>query len=129
MANCDLGFEHDDVPVTEPEPDPVIVEPGPNENDVKIAEIEAGASIEREKIYTEQRGLELEGEVQRLRGEIEGMRTVLETIARPEPEPEPEPVVIPVPDAGPPPDGPPPPPDNPPASGSKKKDGYWGNYR
>lgn len=128
MPTCDMGFEHDTI-VAEPEPEPVIVEPGPNENDVKIAEIEAAARVETERLYTEQRGLELEGEVQRLRGELAGMRTVLETIAPPEPEPEPEPIVVPVPEPEPVPEpvgGPPPAPKN--SNGGSKKTGWWSNY-
>ena len=129
MPLCDMGFEHDAV-VPEPEPEPVIVEPGPNENDVKIAEIEAAARIETERLYTEQRGLDLENEVNRLRGELDGMKTVLETIAPPEPEPGPEPVVVPVPEPEPEPEpvgAPPPAPKS--DSGGGKKSGWWSNYR
>ena len=102
MAQCDLGYEHEGEPVpAEPEAEPVVVEPGPNENDVKIAEIEAAAGIEREKIWTEQRGLELESEVGELRGELRGMREALDRLAPPEPEAAPEPVVLPVPEPAP----------------------------
>jgi hypothetical protein len=129
MATCDMGYDHAEV-IAEPEPEPVVVEAGPNENDVAIAEIEAAASVEREKIYTEQRGLELEGEVERLRGELHGMRTVLETLAPPEPEPDPEPVVVPMPEPEPiaePVAGPPETVKS--GGGGKKGDGWWGNYR
>lgn len=94
MATCDLGYEHEDTaPV--PEPVAVPVDTGPNENDVKIAEIEAEASIEREKLWNDQRGLELVAEVERQRGEISGMREVLDRLV-PEPA-DPEPIVVPAP--------------------------------
>lgn len=97
MHDCpECGLAHDAAEV-EPAIVPVPVDPGPNENDVKIAEIEAAASIEREKIWTEQRALDLEGEVERQRGEIAGMREVLDRLVPEEPA-EPEPIVIPVPD-------------------------------
>ena len=97
MATCSMGFEHAD---PEPEVIPVPVESGPNEHAVEIAAIEAEASVKREEIYTEQRALELESEVSRLRGELAGIRDTLVTLAPP-PPPEPEPVVIPVPDPAP----------------------------
>lgn len=92
---CDLGYEHGE-PVPEPEPEPVIVDPGPNENDVKIAEIEAAAGIEREKLWTAQEKLRLDSEVQELRGEVRGMREILDRLAPPEPDPAEEPPPVPV---------------------------------
>jgi hypothetical protein len=84
-----------------PEPvmaDPVIIaaDPGPNDNDVRIAEIEAAASIEREQIWTEQESLRLDSEVQELRGELRGIRETLDRLAPPEPEAQPVPVPVPV---------------------------------
>jgi hypothetical protein len=96
MATCDLGYEHEDA-VAEPEAVVIEADPGPNENDVKIAEIEAEARVETERIYAEEHDQDLAGEVERLRGEVDGMRTVLATLAPPEPA-EPEPVVVPVPE-------------------------------
>lgn len=128
MATCDMGYEHDEpVPA---EPEPVVVNPGPNENDVRIAEIEAAARIETEKMFTEQRGLELTAEVESLRGELRGMRAVLDRVAPPEPEPPaeppaPAPVVVEDNDD----DGTPPPPET-----EKKKPpsnsggGWWAGY-
>jgi hypothetical protein len=95
MATCDMGYDHDE-PVAEPEPVVVPVDPGPNENDVKIAEIEAAASIKREEIWTEQQALSLEANTEELRGEIRGMREVLDRLVPPAPEP--EPIVLPVPE-------------------------------
>jgi len=127
MATCDMGFEHDEiVPGPEPGPEPVVVDRGPNENDVKIAEIEAAARVETERLYTEQRGLELEGEVQRLRGELDGMRTVLETLAPPEPEPEPIPVPVPEPEPEPAPEPAPAPGPAPEPKTAPKPKGFFG---
>jgi hypothetical protein len=93
MATCSMGFEH-----AEPEPEviPVPVESGPNENDVRIAEIEAAASIEREKIWTDQQALALEASNEELRGEIRGMREVLDRLVPPEPDPADAPPPAPV---------------------------------
>ena len=129
MATCDMGFEHAEA-VPEPEPVVVPVDPGPNENDVRIAEIEAAASIEREQIWTEQQALALEAQNEELRGEIRGMREVLDRLVPPEP-PEPAPVEVPVvapaepePEAA---DDAPPPVDRP--KGGKKNNGWWSGYR
>lgn len=125
MATCDMGYEHSD-PVPEPEPVPVIAEPGPNENDVKIAEIEADARVETEKLWTGQRAQELESEVSALRGELRGMREVLDQFAPPEPVPA-EPVVIPVPEPAPAPAEPAAAlPETTPPKPEKKSRGYWG---
>lgn len=97
MHECSTcGLTHEDA-APEEIPVPVPVENGPNENDVKIAEIEAKASIEREKIWTEQQEMALQAQNEELRGEIRGMREVLDRLVPSEPEPEPEPVVVPVP--------------------------------
>jgi hypothetical protein len=132
MAICDMGYEHED-PAPTDRPEPIIIEPGPNENDVKIAEIQAERDIATQKLWTEQRATELEGEVQRLRGELEGMREVLDRLALPEPaEPaesaEPEPVMIPVPAPAAPPEEevPPPPEDKKPKA--RKSTGWWDTY-
>lgn len=125
MAICSLGHEHPDESPAEVVPVPV--ESGPNENDVKIAEIEAAASIKREEIWTEQQALALEADRDELRGEIRGMREVLDRLVPPEPE-APESVVVPVPDA---------PPSDPPAESipdaektpsKKKNNGWWSDY-
>ena len=111
-------------------PAPVIVEayPGPNDNDVKIAEIEAAAGIEREKIWTEQRALDMEGEMERLRGELAGMREILDRIAPPEPDPEPVPVPVPVPGPEPVPEPVPAPPPAAPQAPGKSNGGWRDNY-
>lgn len=130
MATCDMGFEHEEVIAAEPEPVIMEADPGPNEHDVEIAAIEAEASIEREKIWTEQAGLELQGEVAQLRGELAGMREVLDRLSPPEPEP--EPVVIPIPDPGPveEPEAVPGPPEVPEIKDSGgNKAGMWAGYR
>lgn len=103
MPTCDLGFDHQD---PEPEIIPVPVDSGPNENDVRIAEIEAAASIKREQLYNQGRDAELILEVERQRGEIDGMREILDRLAPPAPDPQdtppPPPVIIdaPVSDGG-----------------------------
>ena len=129
MAVCDMGHEHSE-PASEPAPVAVEADPGPNENDVRIAEIDAAASIEREKLYTEQRGMELEADVQSLRGELRGMREVLDRLAPPEPEPiVPEPVMMPVPDPEPEPGPAAPPETEPRKDAGNKGGGWWGGYR
>jgi hypothetical protein len=131
MATCDMGFDHQEPAAPEPEAEPVVlVDPGPNENDVEIARIEAEASVAREELWTQQEGLRLESQVDELRGEIRGMREVLDRIAPPEPEP--QPVVVPIPPAEPPESadpvaGPPPVESGPPKG--KKKSGWFSNYR
>jgi hypothetical protein len=93
MPTCDLGFDHPEP--AEPAVIPVPVDPGPNENDVRIAEIEAAASIEREQIYTQQQALELAAENERLRGELSGMKSVLNRVVPEPPDPaELEPVIV-----------------------------------
>lgn len=132
MATCDMGYEHDDpaAAVAEPEIIPVPVDPGPNDNDVKIAEIEAAASIEREKLWTEQEGMRLDSEVQELRGEVRGMREILDRLAPPDPGPADAPVVITEPAAPDPPAEPVPgPPDISPVPKTKKPSGWWDGYR
>jgi hypothetical protein len=126
---CDMGYEHDET-VAEPVPAPVVVDPGPNENDVRIAEIEASARIETEKIWTEQQALALEAANEELRGELRGMREVLDRLVPPAPDPAdtppPAPVVI-APDA-------PDEPESVAAPGETKKKapksggGYWDGY-
>lgn len=89
-----MGFEHPD---PEPEVIPVPVDEGTNENDVAIAEIEAAASIQREKIYSRERDAELAAEVERQAGEIRGMREVLDRLVPPAPDPDSapaEPVIV-----------------------------------
>jgi hypothetical protein len=126
MATCDMGYDHEETAVI-PDAEPVVVDPGPNENDVRIAEIQAAAQIESEKIWTEQQELALAAENESLRGELRGIRETLATLMPAEPEPEPEPVVIPVPAAGPAEDVPGPPPTSAPKQ-EKKSSGWWDNY-
>jgi hypothetical protein len=106
MALCpDCGLDH------HPEPEPVVVDTGPNENSVEIAKIEADARIKAEKIYTEQERMRFDAEIVALRAENEALRnpvastvtieTENETESEPEPviteiEPEPEPPESPV---------------------------------
>jgi hypothetical protein len=94
---CGLG--HDGAQAAEPEPVMIEADPGPNENDVKIAEIEAEARVETERIWTEQQELALAAENESLRGELRGIRETLDRVAPPEPEPIvlPEPVPAPAP--------------------------------
>lgn len=128
MATCDMGYEHEEVVTPEPEAAPVVVEPGPNENDVKIAEIEAEARIETERIWTEQQELALAAENESLRGELRGIRETLDRLSPPEPEPEPEPVVVPMPEPEPEPEAVPAPPESESKPKANKKPGYWDNY-
>ena len=93
MPTCSMGFEH---PGAEPEVVTVPVESGPNENDVRIAEIEAAASIKREQIWTEQQALALEAANEELRGELRGMREVLDRLVPPAPDPADAPAAEPV---------------------------------
>jgi hypothetical protein len=93
MPICDQGFEH---AAPEPEVIPVPVDSGPNENSVAIAEIEAAASIQREKLYNAGRDADLVLEVERQRGEITGMREILDRIAPPAPDPDEIPASVPV---------------------------------
>jgi hypothetical protein len=109
-------------------PEPVVIAPdtGPNENDVKIAEIEAAASVEREKIWTEQQALALEADREELRGELRGMREVLDRLVPPVPE---TPEVVPVPIPAPAPETeavPAPEPTEPKQPVSKQRKGFFG---
>ena len=129
MATCDMGFEHEETAVVS-EPEPVVVaDSGPNENDVKIAEIEAEASVEREKIWTEAQQNELNAQNEALRGEIRGMREVLDRLVPPEPEADPEPVPVPVPVAEPEEPVAAPPETEPVKSSKKENAGWWDSYR
>lgn len=129
MAVCDLGYDHSE-PASDPEPAPaaVVVEPGPNENDVAIAEIEAAASIERERIWTEQQALALEADREELRGELRGMREVLDRLAPPAPDPAPAPAAVPVPAAVREPEAVDAPPETAPARAKKSGGGFWDGY-
>ncbi|HEY1622130.1 MAG TPA: hypothetical protein VGG25_31220 [Streptosporangiaceae bacterium] len=127
MAVCSLGHEHPDESPAEIIPVPV--EQGPNENDVKIAEIEAEASIKREEMYTAQEALRLESRVDELQGKVDGMREVLETVAPSEPPAPPAviPAPVPLPELAA--DPTPPPPELESKSKSKKAAGYWDKYQ
>lgn len=93
MHSCpECGLDHEGA-VAEPEPVVVEAAPGPNENDVKIAEIEAAAEVETARIAADAVEDDLRAEVEQLRGEVRGMREVMDRLV-PEPQPEPEPVVI-----------------------------------
>ena len=125
MSTCSMGYEHAD-----PEPEAIVVpvDEGTNENDVAIAEIEAAASIQREKIYTKERDAELVLEVERQAGEIAGMREILDRIAPPAPDPDvaPAPVIV-APTAGDIPEEVPAPGDT--GKKAPKSDGgYWAGY-
>lgn len=128
MATCDMGYDHEETAVI-PDPEPVVVNPGPNENDVKIAEIEAEASIERERIWTEQQENELAQQNESLRGELRGIRETLATLIPPAPEIPDEPVVVPVPAAGPEEPVGAPPETAPPIKSSKSTSGWWDDYK
>ena len=126
MATCSMGFEHAD---PEPEVIPVPVDSGTSENDVRIAEVQAGTDVALAEIRADERVVEMAAELERMRGELAGMKTVLETLAPP-PPPEPEPVVIPVPDPAPAPgdaEGSVPDVAKPPKS--KKDSGWFSGYR
>jgi hypothetical protein len=81
-------------------PEPIVTDSGPNEHDVEIAAIEADTAVKVAKIETEQRDDDLRAEVEELRGEMRGMREVLDRLAPPAPA-EPEPIVVPVPEPAP----------------------------
>lgn len=127
MATCDMGYDHEETAVI-PDAEPVVVNPGPNENDVKIAEIDAAASIERERIWTEQQELALAAENESLRGELRGIREMMATLMPSEPENADEPVVVQVPAAGPEEPVAAPPETEPPKRESKSA-GMWDSYR
>ncbi len=93
MAICDLGHEHPD-PVEVPVPVPV--DPGPNENDVRIEEIRSATEVQLAEVRADERIVEMSAEMERMRGELDGMRETLALLSPPAPEPQPEPVVIPV---------------------------------
>jgi hypothetical protein len=86
-AECGLEHEGAAIEVAEPQAE-VVVESGPNENDVKIAEVEAAAQVETAKIHAAEGDEEMRAELERLRGEMSGMREILDRLAPPEPEPE-----------------------------------------
>lgn len=125
MATCSMGFEHPDA-----EPEPVVVEadPGPNENDVKIAEVEGATRVQVAKIEAGMVDSEVQARIESLEGELRGMREVLDRLAPPEPEPVPEPVIVPVPDPEPAPAdaGPSAPPPAEPTRTPSKPAGFWG---
>lgn len=132
MHTCpDCGLAHE-TPIVAPvaEPAPVVVEPaaGPNDNDVRIAEVTGATEIELAKIAAEQRALDLEEELARVKGERDGMRETLDALQPPVPEPvvvpapAPPPAPEPVPDV-------PLPPVTPIAKESKKRRGWWDGYR
>lgn len=128
MPTCDMGFEHG-----EPEPPeviPVPVDSGPNENDVRIAEIEASASIAREKIWTDQQALSLEADREELRGELRGMREVLDRLVPPAPGPADvtQPVIVAPPAPAAPPEETPAPADVEKPKAKKSGGGYWDGY-
>lgn len=130
MATCDMGYEHTDpAPVVDASPAPVVVDQGPNEHDVEIAQIEAAASVEREKIYAQEADQELVAENERLRGKIAGMEEILARLAPPEPDPAPEPVVVPMPDPEPAPEDVPPPPEGDKPKSESSGGGWWDGYR
>lgn len=130
MATCDMGYEHSEgQAVADPEPAPVVVDQGPNEHDVEIAEIEANASIERERIWTEQQELALQAENESLRGELRGIREILDRLQPPEPDPPSEPVVVPMPEPEPVIEDAPPPPEGDKSPTEKSAGGWWDGYR
>jgi hypothetical protein len=130
MATCDMGFDHEESAVAVDDPAPVLIDPGPNENDVKIAEINAEADIKRGEQYTEQAALELAAENERLRGENAGMKEILDRVVPPAPDPaDADPVIVPVPDPIPDPVEPAAPvPESVPSGKKSGKAGYWDNY-
>jgi hypothetical protein len=130
---CGLGHESAAAELAAAEPAPVVVEPaGPNENDVKIAEVNAAADVELATISAESRNADLEEENARLRGELAGMKDTLATLAPPEPAPAPPPVPVQLPEPAPAAlDVAPPPPVSPAPEGKKggKATGWWDGYR
>jgi|ERR1700722_1555412 len=89
---CDHGIQA-------PEAEPVIIapDPGPNDNDVKIAEIQAATEVAIQGQITERAAFDAETEMESLRGEMRGMREVLDRLVPPEPAPVPVPVPVPEP--------------------------------
>ena len=65
------------------EASPAVVEapPGPNDNDVAIEQIRADAEVAQAKIYAQAADVDLAAEVERLRGELAGMREGAELAA------------------------------------------------
>ena len=125
MAVCNLGHEHPDESV------PVVVEPDPgtSENDVRIEEIRAGTDVAIAEIHADERVVEMQAEMERMRGEITGMREALTLLSPPEPEPEPEPpapaAVVALEETG---DGDPPTPAETGRKPPKKSGGFWSGY-
>ncbi len=99
--------------------------------DVEIAQIEAERDIKLAKITAEAIDNEQETEIARLRGELAGLRELVERVAPPPPEPDPEPVpvVIAPPDPEPVDEPPaveaPPPVETAPPRSSKKQNPWW----
>lgn len=104
--------------------------PGPNENDVAIAKIEADARVKTEQLYAESRDQDLAAELERVRGELAGLRAGMElgSAAADAAPPAGPPIVVepPAPAAEPAP-MPPPPAEEPPAPKKEKKStNYFG---
>lgn len=130
-ADCGLTHGLDDAAAAAVEAAPVVeAAPGPNENDVAIAEITAQAEVEQAKIYASTGDQELQLENERLRGELAGMRQGLEAAADAGPAAGPPagaPVVVEAPAADPGPAVPlPPPAEESPRPKEKSKTNYFG---
>lgn len=124
------GASDDAAAVVEPAP---VVEaaPGPNENDVAIAEIEAQANVATAKIYAGGADQELQLENERLRGQLAGMQQGLEAAADVAPVADPAagaPIVVEAPPAADPPaePGPPPVEEQPRVPKEKSSKNYFG---
>jgi hypothetical protein len=111
MHDCpSCGLTHGQADeLAEPELAAPVVEPGANENDVRIAEVEAAAAVQLAKVDAGAADEELREEVARLRGELAGVRETLDAAAPPAPEVG-APIVVPPPAPVAEPAAPPPPP-------------------
>jgi hypothetical protein len=92
MALCEeCGLDHHPAP-----PEPVVIDPGPNDNSVEIARIEAATRLKQEKLFAEQERLRIESELTALRAENDALRNpVTSTVTvETEPDPEPKPVSV-----------------------------------
>jgi hypothetical protein len=124
----ECGLEHEAMTASEPEP--VIVDSGPNEHSVEIAKIEAKTSLAREEHYTEQERLRLDAEMAALQAENEALRAAAPPVVvvdTSEPEPEPELDIEEEPSEEEPPENPGPAAE-PVKDGKKKRSGWWDGY-
>lgn len=98
------------------------------EAEVEVAKVQAQRDIAIEKEFTKRAESEDRAEIEALRGEVRGLRELVETLkpAEPEPAPQPVPVVVeapPEPETAP---APEPVEESAPPAAEKKSSGFWG---